>query len=102
MKRNGNGTSKRYLPLVKSMLTDSVLLTAMKSHYYFSFRTCDPETLSLPDGVTWKAVTKKKSTTFKFSCPGFASVRDNRHDLFHHTNSGKTEKSKMQKLLQEE
>ena len=41
------------------------------------FRTCDPTTLNLPDGVTWKSKKSKNAITFKFYCPsntGYSTV----------------------------
>ena len=42
------------------------------------FRPCDPKTLNLPDGVTWKSKTTKNAIIFKFFCPGnngYSTVR---------------------------
>ena len=47
-------------------------------NYGCSPRSCDPTTLNLPDGVTWKSKTSKSAIIFKFYCPtnnGYSTVR---------------------------
>ena len=61
------------------------------------FRTCDPKELNLPKGVTWKSATKKKSITFKFSCPKFSAVKNLKLKIFYmKICSGKTKENQMQ------
>ena len=42
------------------------------------FRACDPKTLNLADGITWKSKKSRNSIIFKFYCPinnGYSAVR---------------------------
>ena len=66
----------------------------------FLFRSCDPRTLNLPDGVTWKSKTSKNAIIFKFFCPGnkgYSTVKGVLCSNFFGMILGSSKENKMQK-----
>ena len=71
-------------------------------HSNVSFRACDPKTLNLADGVTWKSKKSRNSVIFKFYCPinnGYSMVRKQNQFFLTNFSSflGDSKKNKMQK-----